>query len=375
MNAPRPPVAATVPPVRTSLRLVWLVGLVYLVATTTHPGGSGRHLAAAILTGTTALGWGAWLVAQHLDDRRLSIVGVVALAISGGALVVLHPIGVAVIAIGGMCAASLLDVAPAAVAVAPGVVAAAVAVVVSGHSASVIASAASGAAAGLVVGVGRRQAQEKIRQEAELALARQRLELEHDRAEVLAERNRIAREVHDVLAHTLSALSVQMEAIGSLVDDGADRDDVRDALHRTRRLVTDGLDETRRAVRVLRDEPVDPAEQIAMVSADADASFELSGESRPLPPAAGLALVRVAQEALTNARKHAAGARVRVGLTFAEGDVVLTVDSAGGAPSELAPTGAGYGLQGMRERVELVGGSLTAGPYDEGWQVRAVVPA
>jgi signal transduction histidine kinase len=238
----------------------------------------------------------------------------------------------------------------------------------------VIASAASGAAAGLTVGMGRRQGQERVRQEADLVLARERTELEHERAEVLSERNRIAREVHDVLAHTLSALSVQMEAIGTVLDDGGEAADVRDAVGRSRRLVSEGLVETRRAVRVLRDEPVDAAEQIARLGADNEVTFRIAGRPRPLPPGAGLALVRVAQEAVTNARKHAAGVSAGIELCFLEASVELTVDNELATPSALAATGGGYGLQGMRERIELVGGSLTAGPHERGWRVHAVVP-
>jgi len=166
-----------------------------------------------------------------------------------------------------------------------------------------------------------------------------------------------------------------MEAIGSLIDDGATAAEVRVAVGRSRRLVGEGLDETRRAVRVLRDEPVDATDQITTLTADSDAEFRVCGEPRALPPAPGLALVRVAQEALTNARKHAAGADVVVELRFVPGSVELTVDSAATTPSALATTGGGYGLQGMKERLELVGGSLTAGPHDEGWRVHAVVPA
>ena len=382
VSAEHPPATLAVPPVRTSLRLVWLVALVYAVVAATHPGATGRGLAATILTVTTALGWACWLTAQHHRSLRLSAAGVAVLSASGGALVVLSPVGVAVAGVAGMCAASLLDIVPAAILAAPAVPAAAIAVAVTGHDAAVIGGAASGVAAGLVVGMGRRQAQERVRQDAELALARQRSEVEHERAEVLAERNRIAREVHDVLAHTLSALSVQMEAIGSLIDDGADPGAVRSAVVRSRRLVGEGLEETRRAVRVLRDEPVDVADQIATLAADGGAAYRLDGPPRPLPPAAGLALVRVAQEALTNARKHAAGATVGVALCFTAGTVELSVDNtAAPASPVLAGTGAGYGLQGMRERIELVGGSLDAGPRGgcgdgyTGWRVHAVVPA
>src|SRR4051794_34753210 len=250
MTAEQPPTGAGEPPVRTSLRLVWLAGLVYAVAAATHPGETGRHLAAAVLTATTAVGLGAWLTARHRKNMRVSVAAIVLLAASGGVLVVLHPIGVVVVGVAGMCAASLFDIVPAAALTAPGVVAAAIAVGATGHEARVIGGAAGGAAVGLLAGIGRRQAQQGVRREAEIALAQERTEVEHERAEVFAERNRLAREVHDVLAHTLSALSVQMEALGSLVEDGADLHDVKTVTDRSRRLVNEGLAETRRAVRV-----------------------------------------------------------------------------------------------------------------------------
>lgn len=367
-------VASAEPPIRTSLRALWLAGLVYLVASTTHPGAAGRHLAATILTATTAAGWAVWVVARHRRHEVASVVGVVVLAISGGCVVVLHPIGVAVVAVAGMSAASLFELVPAAAMTAPAIVAAAIGVAAGGDSAVAIANAASGAAAGLVMGLGRRQGQQRIIQDAELAMARERSELEHERAEVLAERNRLAREVHDVLAHTLSALSVQMEALGSLVDDGAAPNEIAEVAARSRRLVTEGLEETRRAVRVLRDEPVDVAGQITAL-ADEQVAVSVRGEPTQLSASAGLALVRIAQEAVTNARKHAAGADVRITLTFGETTVDLVIDNDSTAASDLGSTGAGYGLQGMRERIELVGGSLTAGPADTGWRVHAGVPA
>ncbi len=362
------------PPVRTSLRALWLAGLVYLVASATHPGGHGRHLAATVLTATTAMGWAIWVMARHRRHRVASAVGVVVLAISGGGVAALHPVGVAVTAVAGMSAASLFDLVPAAALTVPAVVAAAIGAAVGGDSAAAIANAASGAAAGLVMGLGRRQGQQRIIQNAELAMARERSEIEHERAEVLAERNRVAREVHDVLAHTLSALSVQLEALGSLIDDGADRAEIGEAAARSRRLVTEGLDETRRAVRVLRDEPVDVAHQIAAL-ADEYVDVSIRGEPTRLSAAAGLALVRVAQEAVTNARKHAAGATVRISLAFGAAAVDLVIDNDPAPASELGTTGAGYGLQGMRERIELVGGTLTAGPAEAGWRVHASVPA
>jgi signal transduction histidine kinase len=165
-----------------------------------------------------------------------------------------------------------------------------------------------------------------------------------------------------------------MEALGSLIDGGATSEEIAEVTARSRRLVTEGLAETRRAVRVLRDEPVDVADQICAL-ADEHVRVSIEGEPKRLSASAGLALVRVAQEAVTNARKHADGAAVTITLTFGDTDVDLVVDNEPAAPSALAATGAGYGLQGMRERIELVGGSLSAGPADSGWRVRAGVPA
>ena len=370
--------ARSEPPLRASLRLVWLVALTYAVASATHPGEHGRHLTALVLTGTTALGWGGWLASRHWRDDRLSALSITVLAASGGVIeAVLNHIGILVVGVAGMCAASLFELVPAAALASTGVAAAAIAYAAHSSSATVIVNSASGAVSGVIVGVGRRQQDQRTRQEAELALARQRTDVEHERAEVFAERNRIAREVHDVLAHTLSALSVQMEALDSLVAGGADAALVRDGLQRSRQLVVTGLDETRQAVKALRDEPVAVAEQVAIAAADSGATVDVIGAARPLTAAQGLALVRVAQESLTNTRKHAAGSAARVVLEFLASSVRLTVTNelAGTVPSELAASGGGFGLRGMRERIELLGGTLTAGPADgKVWQVQADVP-
>jgi signal transduction histidine kinase len=124
---------------------------------------------------------------------------------------------------------------------------------------------------------------------------------------------------------------------------------------------------------VLRDEPVDVAAQLRSLS-DEQVEVAVEGEERRLSAQAGLAMVRVAQEGVTNARKHAAGAPVRIRLMFAADRVELVIDNDSAPSSQLASTGAGYGLQGMRERIELVGGSLAAGPVDHGWRVQAGVP-
>jgi signal transduction histidine kinase len=101
----------------------------------------------------------------------------------------------------------------------------------------------------------------------------------------------------------------------------------------------------------------------------------VAGERRPLSAEASQAVRRVAQEALTNVRKHAQGAKVQVHLDYRSDQLILQIRDSGGSPAELAGAGGGYGLLGMRERAELLGGSLEAGPDEEGFVVTLKVPA
>jgi signal transduction histidine kinase len=206
-----------------------------------------------------------------------------------------------------------------------------------------------------------------------------RADAQRDRAAALAERNRIGREIHDVLAHSLSALSVQLEAADALLESGSDVGAVRPLLRQARRFAVEGLSETRTAVHALRDEPVALTEQLTAL-ADADgAEITITGTMRALPPDAGLALYRAAQEALSNARKHAPGAAVSVCLSFQAAATILVITNgpsrAGTASGDLARSGSGYGLRGMRERIELLGGEIRADPQERGFTVRVTVPA
>jgi signal transduction histidine kinase len=154
-------------------------------------------------------------------------------------------------------------------------------------------------------------------------------------------------------------------------------------VQKSRRIAREGLIETRRAIAALReDSPPLPELLYALADAyrgdtGADADVQIEGLPRPMQADAGLTVYRAAQESLTNVRKHAPGAPVRLKLLFGEEEVVLTV--ANGAPtaplSALAESGGGYGLAGLKERAELIGGSLEAGPYaaeglpGPGWKV------
>ncbi|MFJ6392111.1 sensor histidine kinase [Streptomyces sp. NPDC091972] len=191
----------------------------------------------------------------------------------------------------------------------------------------------------------------------------------------LAERARIAREIHDVLAHSLSAQLVHLEAARLLIEGGADRDQILERVVAARGMARDGLAETRQALSALRGDMTPLEEFLSRLVGTADgAEATISGERRPLPAEASQAVRRVAQEALTNVRKHAPGAKVRMRLEYGEEQVTLVVRDSGGSAGELTTSGGGYGLLGMRERAELLGGSLDAGPDDEGFVVTLKVP-
>ncbi|MBO0803534.1 MAG: hypothetical protein J2P25_10745 [Nocardiopsaceae bacterium] len=252
-------------------------------------------------------------------------------------------------------------------------------------------------------------------------------------AAALAERARIAREIHDVLAHSLAAVSVNLEAAEGLLGSLPDSPELAKALECVERAGTftrNGLAEARRAVTTLREtvpsgeghpgqgDDGEPEAPVAVISAAADRAtapapaslagqlarlvaefraagdapmeFGASGEQRPVTAEASLAVFRTAQEALTNARKHAPGQPVTIALEFTPDSVKLRAVNpltpgsgtsgsgtpGSGTPGEagvasepaaparlpLAPASGGHGLVGLRERAELAGGTLTAGP-------------
>ncbi|NBM14161.1 sensor histidine kinase [Streptomyces sp. GC420] len=193
----------------------------------------------------------------------------------------------------------------------------------------------------------------------------------------LAERARIAREIHDVLAHSLSAQLVHLEAARIQIERGADRGQILQRVVSARAMAREGLAETRQALSALRGELTSVEAFLRELAEPGAVVVEVAGEPRPLPAEPSQAVRRVAQEALTNVRKHAPGARVRILLRYEPGEVALDVRDSGGTdvPGELGSSGSGYGLLGMRERAELLGGTLEAGPVEEGFAVRLRVPA
>jgi signal transduction histidine kinase len=214
---------------------------------------------------------------------------------------------------------------------------------------------------------------------AELAAARER---EKDLA-VAEERVRLARDIHDGLGHHLTVLNVQLQAAAKLID----RDPARaaSAIVLSREEAQAALDEVRRSVAAMRQTPLDgktPDEAIGALVRDFDrhtplmAHFDLGGTPVVLPPAAAMTLFRAAQEGLTNAQKHAAAQHVAVAIEYGQASVRLTVADDGAGAGDPGRDGGGFGLAGLRERAEQLGGDFSAGSRDEGgFVLELVLPA
>jgi signal transduction histidine kinase len=213
---------------------------------------------------------------------------------------------------------------------------------------------------------------------AELEERAARLEREREaeaRAAVAEERARLAREMHDVVAHSLSVMVVQAEAAEAMLDSDPQR--ARRPLEAVQETGRSALTELRRMLGVLRemaDEGPALAPQPGLAGLDAlvasvraaglPVEVRVEGEPRPLPPGIDLSAYRIVQEGLTNALKHAGPARAEVVVTYGERELELRVSDDGRGHD---PSGnGGHGLMGMRERVALFGGALDAGPQPEG---------
>ncbi|CAL9484230.1 two-component sensor histidine kinase [Streptomyces sp. DH-12] len=228
------------------------------------------------------------------------------------------------------------------------------------------------------------------RREARVELGRQTTLTAEERARrtLLEERSRIARELHDVVAHHMSVISIQAQVAPHLVQDPPD--ELRENLAGIRQNAVEALTELRRVLDVLRSEHPAPGERAdapqptlgrlaALVentrAAGLTVTTEVAGERRPLPPGVELSAYRIVQEALSNVLRHAPGATAHV--TLAYGPRALRVEVVNTAPTREPPpsAGAGHGLLGMRERAAMLGGTLTAGPWSgRGYRVEARLP-
>lgn len=251
-----------------------------------------------------------------------------------------------------------------------------------------------GLTAGLPVyiGIARRERTAALIAAQEAAIESERARLAETREAALVERGRIAREIHDVLGHTLSAVSIQLDMAETLYTHDRAEESIT-AVRRARTLAKSGIVETRRAVHALNEDPKPLADTIQGIASSFGATFVLDGEPGPLSVEKSQTLIRAAQEAFTNAYRHAAGAEVCAKLMFSDSAsptayVVLRVVN---GPSQKAvrgqrvEEGTGMGLEGMRERAGLLGGTLIAGPTVEddehtvgqattGWSVSVRLP-
>jgi len=362
-----------------------------VIASSQPPAASGRGLVVLVLLIPSAIAWLVWTFWS--SKLKVLTVDVFVLAGAGAALAGASPGSAAsafafVAVVGAAVRAGLRRSLPVVLAAVVGV--AATFAIYHGSILGVVAYSL-GFLASTLGAENLHQTQGRAEQ-AELLLAQtQRSHEEQLRVARLEEQARIAREIHDVLAHALAGLTIQLEATAALIEQGADRATLLERVRRAHELAREGLRETRRAVGALRGDPsVSVRAGIeALVAeydsaAEAPARLELEGNLAGLEEQAGAAVVRVVQEALTNVRKHAPGARVLVSVSAGEPpdrDVVVVVQdtpsaAAGERPGAhvLSATGGGYGLRGMRERAELLGGTLDAGPSGGGWRVELRLP-
>jgi signal transduction histidine kinase len=376
-------------------RLVRFVGIgaLLLVAGVTavtepRPGLEGRQL--GVLLALIVFCASAAVGVSHRSRKPTGIDAVTAVALalvfaSSVALIWLQPDGLAwlgaFIAVGS--AAWRLGTRAAALLYAGCLVALAVHLTLSGASASQIALSELGAIIFVTLSVTVVQLRRSQREQARLIAELEETREAQAQSAALQERGRLARDMHDVLAHSLSGLLLQLEGARMLAARGGDPQTI-DAIDRAHRLARAGLEEARRAIGMLRDDELPGPERLPALAAEFERDagipvrLDVVGSERELGSEARLAVFRTAQEALTNARKHARPEHIDLRLAYEQDGTRLVVEDLGPpgpAVGALAASGSGYGLTGMRERAELIGGTLETLQTREGFRVELWVPA
>jgi len=350
----------------------------------------GVGTAIVVTLGLCVVAWVVWMLGDRW--RPMLVAGLIAMGAVGGVLAGLSPNSPAV-AVG--CAATLSASVHLRTDASLGITAETVAAFL---AAGLVTGASTGALLGYcfafvglwTTGLTRRKFLVRAEQAERMLAETRRARQAENQAAALAERTRIARDIHDVLAHSLAAVSVNLQAAeGLLAADSlpAGNPELAKAIEcisRASTLTREGLAAARRAVLALRDDTAPLPDQLAALThqyraeGDQAVEFTVTGEARPLPAQASLAAFRTAQEALTNARKHAPGQPVTLSLGFKPGQVIVSADNPlpkAGAPGPLAATGAGAGLVGLTEPEALIGGTLEAGPAAGSWRVCLRIPA
>ncbi|MEE4545936.1 histidine kinase [Streptomyces sp. V4-01] len=340
---------------------------------------------AATKAAVAALGVGAelgMLLGRRILRPERAVYGVVLTIATGLAITLLAPNGLGEVPV--LAGAAVL---PLCVPAGP-VRGAGVAVVAVGFGVAIM--VISGSVTGLLAGVGAWFIADRTVEHAALQAERDRAlallaEVEATRlvrqeAAAVEERGRIAREMHDVLAHSLAGLSVQLQAVRVVAAREGAPPALTGPLDRAAELARDGVQEARAAVGALRAAPLRSADDLgALVGGfPGDARLRVTGRPGRLTPEAGHAVYRAVQEALTNAARYATGSPVEVNVAWDAGEVRVAVRDRG-LPAGRAGSGvqgSGSGLRGMTERIGQAGGTVAAGPAPEGpgWRVTLRVP-
>jgi signal transduction histidine kinase len=204
---------------------------------------------------------------------------------------------------------------------------------------------------------------------------------EQARAAAIAERGRIAGELHDVLAHALSGAAIQLQGARKLAEREHAQPPLSDAIDRASELVKAGLANARQAVGTLRGDALPTLAQLPSLvesykaDMNLDVTLRIEGDAQTLPADRSLALYRGAQEALTNVARYAPSACTTVTVRYEDHCTRLWVDNGASATPPRQGMGGGRGLRGLRERIEQAGGTMSAGATPEGWRVEIEVPA
>ncbi len=361
-----------------------VVAVVAVLSFQQHPApaldGGGLTVTAALVV----LAASVLVFMRHADERTRGLLSALAMVLSSGALLWTQrggP-GVAGLFVAVAFAALRLSARRSLAVLGLAVLAVALAAVHADHTTGEAVASELGVVAFYVLSVFARRSQEAHEQTATLLAELEASRRSREEAAALRERGRIAREIHDVLAHSLSGLMLQLEGARMLAAAPSSNGQLSAALDRAHHLARAGLDEARRAISALRDEDdlpgPDRLEQLAAdFSRDSRVAAELAvtGAPHALDSETSLTLYRVAQEALTNARKHARPQRVELRLAYERDGTRLVVEDHGVPPPDASPAApAGYGLTGMRERAELLGGRLETGRTEDGFRVELWVP-
>lgn len=362
--------------------LIIIVGVGSGVFAQGPPAGVGLAITVGLLV-LAAICWATGL-SRHVRDRRVVVPALIALGICGAALDWPQSDGPGFLA-GYMALAGLaLRVSRTTALLAGTPIVASIAVSdahEAANPASTVLAVALGAGFLFVTSVlaalsqdAHHRAEALLAQESAIREAREQMA-------ALAERARMTRELHDILAHCLSSLSLQLETARLLAADTAADARLAEQITQARQVACDGMLNAHRALQALRGGEVPGLARLPELISDTAAAlrlpidFRAAGTPRPLSPEVQLAAYRTVQEALTNVAKHAGrGAQVLVRLTWAADSLDVSIADRGGDGVGAGLVSGGIGLSSMAERAALHGGQLTAGASDDGFTVHMMLP-